>query len=197
MKEYYIDTHSSLCPCSTGKKQKGFRYCELNPVRFLFFLGNKFFLITYHPCLDYDKYDFRKSIIEKICKKYAIFERWDVNKGVNTDKDLKDFRIRNKELRKYIQQVNYLYYDATGKEYAITTLTNYIETICNQEIIKENFNKAKEFLQKKEYYLLIGELEKLYEVNILYHVSEAEYFKTTKHLIKSINKLTKMNYGNN
>ena len=70
---------------------------ELNPERFLFFLGNQFFLITYHSCLSHDKYDFKKSLIEQLIGKYKIFERWNVNRGVNTEKDLKDFRIRNKE----------------------------------------------------------------------------------------------------
>ena len=191
MQEFYIDLHSDLCPCSKGEQTGWDKYCELNPERFLFFLGNQFFLITYHSCLSHDKYDFKKSLIEQLIGKYKIFERWNVNRGVNTEKDLKDFRIRNKELKKYVQQVNYLYYDASGREYAITTLTNYIESICNQDLINDNYKKAKEVLEKKGYDWLINELKGLLMANKLYITDETEYFKTTEHLIKSINKLTK------
>lgn len=191
MSEFFIDTHSSSCPCSKGEQKGFFNYCNLNPERFLFFLGNQFFLITYHSCLSYDKYDFKKFLIEQVCEKYKIIERWTVNKGVNVNEDLKDFRIRNKELKKYIQQVNYLYYDATGREYAITTLTNYIEAICDQDLILDNYKKAREILKKKEYEWLINQLEKLLCANRLYITDETEYFKTTEHLIKSIKKLTK------
>lgn len=190
MKEFYIDEHSSLCPCSKGQQTGMNSYCDINPERFLFFLGNQFFLITYHSCLSYDQYDFKKYLVEQVCEKYKILERWEVNRGVDTNKVLKDFRIRNNALKKYIQQVNYLYYDNAGKEYAITTLTNYIESICDQDVIKDNYIKAKEILQKKKYSWLEKQIEELMIANILF-VDEIEYCKTIEHLIKDINQKIK------
>lgn len=196
MKEFYLDLHSETCSCHPDNKEKKTYwsdFCEYNPERFLFFIGNKFALITYHNCISfYDKYDFKKSLIDKAIKNSKVFQKWEVNRGVSVSSELKDFRLKNKELRKYIQQVNYLYRDASGKQYAITTKTDYLDSICNQDIIDENFKTAEEYLKSKEYDWLLTELKDLYRANIVVrNYDDLEVFKTTEHLIKSINQLTK------
>lgn len=197
MKEHYIDMHLDDCPSHPDyKKDHGEwlclnSFCELNPDRFLFFLGNDFYLITYHMCLNrYDEYDFKVSLVEAIIKRYKIFDLYKVNKSVNIDKDLKNFRIKNQALRKYIKQVNYIY-GGFGKEYAITTTVDYIKSIVNQEIIYENYKKAKEYLEQNKYLWLIEKLDKLMQMNYLSQPTDVEYFKTIDYLIHSINNLTK------
>ena len=185
MKEFYLDTHSNLC---SSKKESYFSsYCKLNPQRFLFFLGNDFFLITYYNCMSHSGYDFKKSLIEEVCQKNKIFRRYEVNISVNVERDLKDFRIRNKELRKYISQVNYLYYDGAGKEYAITTLTNYKKRLFdNNDTILKNYQMAKEYLGQKEYHWLLPQLDELFYANCLRFCDEVEIFKAKEHLLKRI-----------
>lgn len=192
MKEYYIDTH--LNQCIESKKIDNYygRYCELNPNRFLFFLKTNFFLITYNNCIShYDHLEFKKMLIERIIGNNKLFEYYEVNRGVDVNDDFKNFRIRNQSLRKYIQQINFIYNNAAGKKYAITTKTKYIDSICNQEEIKTNYNNAKDFLIKNEYDWLLPELEELYYKNTLFNDNVAEYHKTIEHLINSINQLTK------
>lgn len=181
MKELYIDKHSEFCLDVEHK------YCDTNPERFLFFLGNQFFLVTYHNCMAYDVHDFEMSLIKKVCVKYKILSRWDINRGININRDLNDFRIRNKELKKYIYQVNYIYQNAAGIEYGITTLTEYIETICNQDIIYQNYISAKELIKNNQYDWLLPKLERLFHANTFYVSNNTVFFKTTEHIIKYIN----------
>ena len=197
MKEFYLDLHDETCSCHPDNKNKNKHhlsdFCEYNPERFLFFLGNRFGLITYHRCLSrYDHYDFKKFLIEKVITNSKVFEKWEVNRGVSVASELRNFRLKNKELRKYIQQVNYIYSNASGKEYAITTKTDYLDTICNQDELDKNFKKAEAFLKSKEYDWLLPKLKALYNANTFVRSwDDLEVFKTTEHLIKSINQLTK------
>lgn len=192
MKELYLDFHSSICDNMKPyyHNDKSFKWCEMNPDRFLFFVGNKFVLITYNSCLNCgDKYDFKKEIINKVIVDNNIFETYEINRSVNVKENLKDFRIRNKSLLKYIQQVNFIYYDNANKEYAITTKTKYLDALCNQDEIDSNYIKAREFLTKNEYTWLIRCLDKLYIKNRLYNYNETEVIRSIDHLINSINKL--------
>lgn len=192
MKEFYIDLHSQFCPCGKNKELQWYEtYCELNPERFLFFVGTKFILVTYHKCLQSDEYDFKKDLINSCIENNKILERWEINRGVNIEKDLKDFRIRNQSLRKYIEQVNYLYSDICGEKYGITTRTKYLDAICNQEEIDKNYLEAKEFIMKSKYEWLLEQLTELYNINRVWDANETEYHKTIEHLVQSINQLTK------
>ena len=193
MKEFFLDSHSEHC--SSNKKNSYFsNYCEENPERFLFFVGNNFVIITYYKCNSYyDKYDFKVVLIKNVLTNNKIFETWRVNKSVDLEKDLKNFRIRNQSLRKNIQQVNYIYSDNAGKQYAITTTANYLEFIANQDEIDKNYKDAKEFLIKNEYNWLIKELDNLYWNNriVIRYEHEVEICRTIEHLTKSINQLIK------
>lgn len=192
MKEYFIDTHSSLCPCSSSNAKGWELYCSMNPERFLFFAGTKFFIVTYHNCITFgDKYGFKKNIIDNAITQSKVFESWLVNISVDLNKDLVDFRIRNKNLRKYIQQVNYIYKDNAGKKYAITTKTNYLDSICNQEEIRGNYEKTKDFIIKNNYDWMLCKLDELYIHNIIREANPIEIHKTIDSVIKSINQLTK------
>lgn len=187
MKELYLDEHSHLCHSKDESNYFG-QFCKLNPERFLFFLGSDFYLITYHKCLSSaGNYEFKKYLIETLCEKHKIYEKYQVYMSVNTEKELKDFRIRNKELRKYIYQVNYLYYNGAGKEYAIATLTNYKKRLFeDNDIIEDNYQKAKDYLEKKEYHWMLPQLKNLYYANNIRMYDKAEIFKAKAHLIKRI-----------
>lgn len=193
MKEFLLDQHSASCPCHNGPQKGWLKYCDLNPERFLFFAGNQFFLITYYACWEQlfeNKYDFKVNLIEQVVGGYKIMERWKVNRSVKVDEELRNFRLKNQSLRKHIQQVNYLYFDNASRRYAITTKTDFIDRICDQDTIDTNYLAAKVFLQDKGHNWLVDELTALYEMNLVY-VDKAEQFKTIDHLVKSINKIIK------
>lgn len=195
MKQFYIDYHTNEC-LALKDKVSGYlsydfhRYCEMNPEKFLFFLGNEFYLITYHNCFKLaNDYDFKIDLIKRICNDFQIFEYYEIDKSY-VDEDLKEFRRKNKDLKKYIQQVNYVYSNAAGKEYCITTKANYIDAICNMDTVKNNYNIAKETLINSGNDYLLDSLNNLYHKNYIGKLDDIEIVRTVEHLIKSINKLT-------
>ena len=184
MKELYLDAHLKNCKNSNNQ----FNYCKTNPSRFLFFLGGKFFIITYHECLEeYDRYSFFKNLIASAIDNVEEYKSYEINTGVKIAKELKEFREKNRTLRNYIYQVHYTYKCAAGIEYAIATKTNFIDFICSNETIKENYIESKKFLKDNNFEYLITQLDSLYYYNTMWDAPKAEYHKTIEHIIKSIN----------
>ncbi|TNE74999.1 hypothetical protein EP331_00475, partial [bacterium] len=122
MKEFYIDDHAHYCHSNpSNPNRKDFDYCGMNPHKFLFFLEKRFFIVNYHDCIGgYDGYEYKKMLVEALAGQIKELGVYEVNRSVDVRKELRDFRIRNKNLRKNIQQVNCLYCDNAGKQYAIT-----------------------------------------------------------------------------
>jgi hypothetical protein len=191
MKENFLDLHSYTC----DHKDNDPRYrkeCEWNPERFLFFLGDKFFLVTYYSCVAYgDHIGFRRKIIESAKGQKKIFVGEKTWKSIDINKELKDFRIRNKSLRKWIEQVHYIYADNAKKKYCLSTKVNLFDHIINESEIEKNYDEAVEFLENNEYQYLIPELKELHHINTpLWRICEVEVSRTIDHLVKSINELT-------
>jgi hypothetical protein len=134
-----------------------------------------------------DKYQFKKELIELVLKKTKVFERYEVNRGVSVTKELRNFRIRNQALRKTIKQVNFIYSGSNGYEYALTTTSDFLETISNESVIKEAYEEAKLFLEQKEYDFLLEDLRQLYFSNLVYDNSDTEVSKTIDHIVSIIN----------
>lgn len=139
----------------------------------------------------YDEYDFKKWLVKKVIDDSQIFDLYEIERGVNVKSTLQEFRIRNQSLRKQIQQVNYIYLDASSKEYAITTTLDYLDWLCNQDDIDQNYTAAKELIIKNQYDWLLPQLDKLYIANKVYNENETEYCKSIDHIIQEINKYTK------
>lgn len=199
MKEIIFDSHTDLCNNNQLViKQNSFlgrhNFCDMNPDRFVLFIANKFVLVTYFSCQDCGSHlDFKQGLLKHLLEHNKIYERYEVNRGVDVRDDLRNFRIRNKELRKYVQQVNYLYSDNAGKEYAITTKISYLDAICGIEKLEERYIEALGFLKQKEYDWLLDDVKELYYANTLngsYGV-DTEVHNTIDTLVKSINQLTK------
>jgi hypothetical protein len=187
MKEFYLDHHQWSCPCSDkNERPKKFgAFCDINPERFLFLVGGQYYIVTYHHCNEMgDKYEWRKEIVKAIYGKRVDVNEWEIDRGVNVDKELKDFRIRNKALRKYTYEINYKY-SGVGATYAIATKIPYLEGVCAGD---KAYEEAKAFLIKMEYDFLLDELHELHRSNMFYMVHDIEVSKTIGKLIKSINK---------
>lgn len=185
--EKYIDYHSTYC----FNNKHSHSFCIGNPQRVIVYLKTKFHLITYHNCAWYDRIDLVKKIIENSIEKMKLFDKYEIYRGYEIEKDIKEFRIRNKNLRKKVMEVNFIYSNCTRKKWAITNEVNFFDALCNNEMIYENYKKTSEFLKDNQYDWLQEDLTELWHMNH-YHLSDYECYKTIDHLIKSIN-----TYGNN
>lgn len=197
MKHFIIDEHSDTCKkrafidledIFSGFNQH--KYCDQTPERLLFFAGNNFFLISYFRCLkpNFDEYEFIKSLIETAIGKLKILELYRVRKSVNVERDLNNFKTTNRHLRENIEQVNFIYGNASTK-FAITTYTPYIDAICDNEIIRSNYKIAKEYLYNNKLGYLINELDNLFQANYFLINDEEVILKTTDQLLQNIKSL--------
>ncbi len=188
MKEVVLDWHSKGCEEHTKNGSYVLSECHTRPNRLIFYLKGKFILLTFFTCnLGYTKeFDYVKEILEEVIPDNKIFSIYEVNKSVKVEDELRDFRIRNKNLRKVVQEVNFIY--GSSVQYAVTTKVAFIDTICDFEKITIEYELAKDFLIKNEYNSLIHQLDLLYNLNRFY-VSPILIVKTTDHLIAEINKI--------
>lgn len=137
-----------------------------------------------------DHVAWRRSIVHVILQNHCKdVPHWEVNTGVNVDKELRDWRIRNASLRKFIQQAHYLYYNNSRRAYAITSTIPFIEAITNFELITREYEEAMNYLIA---YGLDGchgkELNELYHVNTMpAWQAQAQHVKSIEHLINIIN----------
>lgn len=190
MKYYYLDSHSFICK---HQHELGRRYCEQNPENFLIFVKNKFVLIDYHCCLNSgDHIEWKRKLVESLIKQSKIFETFELSKSVNLKEELKEFRIRNRSLRKWIYQVHYLYGGNGcngGKHYCIASKVKYMDAVCDAEEIKNNYVEAREYLINNDKKYLLDELKNLYLENPVWNIDDVEICKTVDHIVESINKL--------
>jgi len=184
MKKYHLDSHSVLCP--DNKEQRNF--CETHPRIFLFFLNNQFHILTYYSCKSmHGHIDFKMDMIKEVLNKFEILPWYDVRKSVVED-DLKEYRLRNKNLKKYLKQVNYIYSDNANKIYYITTEVDYFDHLTNQDEIDKSYKEAHDYLNDNGYSNYFTDLKDLYLANKVYQNKDTELqiFKTIDHLVKQI-----------
>ena len=108
---------------------------------------------------------------------------------IHLDRILKEYRLRNKNLKKYHNEINFIYSDNAGKQYAITNRIPFMDSIINQDEILSNYKICKDYLIKNGIDYLIKELDELYNYNHFFEFDKIEVFKTIDHLIDNIKKL--------
>ena len=167
--------------------------CHRNPRRMLFYLKGKFILIAYHYCMEFgDEYQYKMDLIKQIISDNKVYLLSEVNKSVRVEEELKEFRLRNRTLRKVVQEVNYIYCDNAQRFYAITTTIPFIDAITSDDSIFEEYKKAKICLIESGLENLLPELNQLMVKNCVYsYISNSESVKTVEFLIDQIN-----NYAN-
>ena len=117
-----------------------------------------------------------------------MYDKYEIMRSVNYERDFKEFRLRNVPLKKYFIQANYIYSDNAGKEYVIATKVKYMEHLVNQDELYENYKIAEKHLVDNNLLFLKNDLDRLFSYNILPKLSEVEQCKTISHLVKEINK---------
>ncbi len=198
MKHVIIDKHDESCHCHKdykGEKSWISNTCNNNPVRFLFFHDNDFHIITYFKCIEsYDQYDFKELLLKLFIEKAEKIQAFEIVRGWNVEDSLKEQRLRGLEFDNCLHEVNYLYSDMCGKEYAIATKVKLYDKLEINGIIGDNYQLALEFIRKDEYLKgyksLYHQLENLRDNNKIY-ISDAEIIRSTKHLTKVFKKQIK------
>lgn len=109
MKEIILDVHSTYCENQTKRERENKNewadYCIRTPKKIMFLAGNQFYLITYFTCMEQGgRLDFIQDIIKQCLGSTKIFPKYEVNR-CRVNEDLKEYRLRGKALKKYIEQV--------------------------------------------------------------------------------------------
>jgi hypothetical protein len=134
--------------------------------------------------------DFKVDIVRKIIKDNKIYKYYDVERGIKLATDLKEFRLRDAPLRKYIIEVNYIYQNAANVSYAITTSIKFEEILMIEKGMNEKYKEAKDILLKTGREYLLGRLDDLASANGYVSGGVCENYevsKTIDHLINTIN----------
>jgi hypothetical protein len=181
MKEYFLD-----CDCDNS--------LVCNTRIFILFSNNDFYFITIPTCkIRLNENDVILEIVSKLFNNYKVTENYEINKSINVDLELKKNRLKN-VYKKSIQQVNFLY--GSGNKYAITTNTPFFERYFNNQLIEDNYIRAKQYLIKKDMEFKLKDLDNLYNANHIkfYNESEIEICRGIDEIVNKINKKTN---GNN
>ena len=195
MEVFVLDHHVQSCNSNRPKKEiykDSWDFfvdhgCEMNPRTVLLYAQGDFYLINYFGCVEgFQHLDFKENLVRQIFTKTKTCRYYLVQRE-NYDKGLMDFRVRNKPLKKWAAEVNYIY-EGVGSTYAITTRVPYVNALCFQDTLRDNYEKAKEYISENNPHLL-KELKELYFANIGYTPSDARVHKTIDKLITDINKL--------
>lgn len=194
MKHIYLDNHEEKC---INEKDSPFPIrllCDTNPESVILYIYNQYVIITYHRCLFtwWKEHDIKLYFTEEILKQVKIKEAYNVNKSIDLVKDLRNFRIRNKPLKKYIELVNGVY-RSTSTTYAITTKHKYLDVITSLDTLKDEYEKTKAYLIENKLDYLVKDLELIDYENTKWIYNEkqinVEIIKNIEELIKKINQI--------
>ncbi|WBC28392.1 hypothetical protein RPMD05_12 [Rhodobacteraceae phage LS06-2018-MD05] len=190
MKHLILDQHRYDCKDHNyGGWINPRKHCELNVKNRIIYIQGNFVLISSYPCMDhtYD-YSFLEDLISEY-KKVKVKRYYDTDR-ISMSNYINKFDAA-KLLGKYVNEIHYIYSDAAGKEYCITTnqkITNAYKKDWNK--IQENANKANEFIEahfksdlEKEIYK--SKIDRLLKLNMPID-SKKETYKTIELLIKTI-----------
>ena len=194
MIQIVLDQHTDSC-LATKQKMLGTqfeswsRYCQSNPNHFLFFAGSDFYLLTHFACLEkHSHLDFKRDVVKQVFSRHSDLAWYEVASERLGEDRFKDFATYGTSLQESIMQVNYIYSDAAGLKYCITTETAFIEAFCNLEKVQENAGKAIEYLKTNRLEYLCPQVEELLENNIRgLRKSDAVIIKTINQITKIIN----------
>lgn len=199
MKHIILDEHSWFCLChkdkAKDKKEWFSHHCGLNPERFLFFFDNDFHIITYFKCMDHGNHiDYKESFLSIIMEQSKKRELYEIIRGIDVEKSLKENRLTGLEFDMHVDEVNYVYSNAAGRRYAISTRVPLLDKLTINDTIDKNYLLAVDFIKNDEFLkrqiFLYGEMEYLRNINKI-HISDAEIVKSTAHLAKIFKKKIK------
>ena len=210
MKEFFIKEHSSFCPCNTPTEKRikpnldspidEFSYrskylCEKNIEIIIFLHQSDFYFVKINSCMIPqfgNTYDFIVYLLKSsfTAKKKIGF----VRKSQHYNDVFKEMRKDFFNMGNRFLEVNFIYSDNSGKEYSIISEIEFSDFLDESfEVLKKNYQSAKEYLikHKQEHYL--GDIKDLYYANFVRTEDDKFYLNTVNDLIKQLNKKTNGN----
>jgi hypothetical protein len=193
----HIDQHTEECLNNDIDVDLGFwmpsynshKMCKANYIDFIVLFNCDFHHVTIPKCLipSYLSYpDQRLFLIENLFADMIKKEKWQVYKSVKIDDHLKAAMNDSASLGELTTEVNFIYQNNAGKEFAIVTEKPKIDAILQSEQLRENYYIAQKYLiqnNKKEHLPLIKEL---YLLNVYYELKPALIFKTIEEFSKQL-----------
>lgn len=144
------------------------------------------FLIIRHD-LQIDKLDFVETIFNQlnIYKK----ENSQTERGIVSDKKLRDLRIRNINLQSSFDEINFIYQNNSGKEFCFYTQKKFTKNWLNEynQKLEIEVEKTIELLKEKNIEHLKKEVLNLAKANKIYDfTTQEELFRTINHFTKKL-----------
>jgi hypothetical protein len=155
---------------------------------FLFFMDNDFHLVSFYSCHQgYTNHiDFKETLLKSFYESKKL--HYDVRRGYELDKEMKDHRLRGANLNLEVDEILYKYSNAAARPYCMCRTKDFSE--FDNELIQANLKETIEYFEKNGYRHYIEQAKDLASINTFY-VDTVEHFKTIDHVIKSINKQIK------
>jgi hypothetical protein len=194
MNKYFLTEHTERCLAQKERylnsdsefNRTMANFCESNCKEVLLFCGNEFIYVEYYSCLTEHSniYDVYLSWIKQIAKNSKI-SNIETEKGYldNYDK-IQHFRKKGILIKSRIYQFNYFYYNASGRQLAITSSYDFYDRMCDEKILRENYKKTISELKKMGKDYLLEEAEKLYMANQISLGYDSDYM-----VVKTVDKM--------
>jgi hypothetical protein len=193
MKRVHVTDHSDEC-----KNQKPIEFfpghivnmhdaCKLSYFEFVFYADFEFYLISVPNCIlpNYlNEPEKKRMLIESLYKQKKL--KYNVEKSWDAGKKLKAMLKGEAEINELKHEVNAIYENMTGKEYAIVTKKPFIDFVVNADTFRDNYNKSIKYLQENDKERFIPEVEDLFDMNAMYNLQPVILIKTIDHLTKQL-----------
>lgn len=153
----------------------------------IIFYDCEFIIIRHNAMMS--KYEFLEEVFKNLNSNFK--HKTKTLRGIVTNKDLRDLRIREIKLQRHFDEINYLYKDNSGKEYCFYTRKKFKEKWLNNynEKLETELQKTIELLNEKKLNHLKKEVLELANENKIYDfTTPEELFKTIEHFSKSLKK---------
>lgn len=171
------------CSCSNN-------YCFDND--YVIFKSNQFYLLTIPNCQK--GYLSNNELVLKIlnqCKpKHSAYHKIWYTKSNLVDQFFYNKKDIDFAVKRNVTEVNYLYFDNSGRDYAITINVPFVDYICSQEERDESFEKLDTYLEFKRLHESRRELKQLHSANKV-NVHDFQFVNSIDKIIKQINKQVK------
>lgn len=206
LKKYIVDEHHWSCPCHPEhpKNPKNFDceemdewtramvlHCEIRPTQFMFYFLGDFHLVTYFYCMEkYDHLGAKEDMVGWVVKqsKHKNGYYFDINRGRYAEKELRQFRLHQKALKKYWKEVNYVYSDNAGKEFCIYTTIPFMDAIHDSMDWYKSRRDVESELMEMDNNYLIDQFKTLCRANYQCAVNDTELVKSIDTLRTQISK---------
>jgi hypothetical protein len=187
MRNIVVKEHHENCNLKGDEKMHPYTICST--WQQVFYFNGEFVFIEMPRCnwsgslmSDFEKIEI---MLENSKHKWIL----DVGRSANMDREFKNYRIRGTRLKKWVDEVNFLYYDNAGRQYAVTTKIKFTEDLVNQAKLEEEYKKAKDFLEEGAFSSswFSESVDDIYKENKMY-ISPFEEYQTLKHLRLELNR---------